>query len=213
MTLCHYCAKAVENKNVFVERKFANVCRNYVTNHKKVPLRKVAVLALLVAARVVNGDKSSLSAPPVVAKYIVSTMNEGLKSEPFIADGFTVAELATAITDLCAFEENINILIETSVLDTLTQMVTKRAHRDLQECALNALWSLLSYETHNKVRERNSLMEQLRTFETSREAELSQAAKRVIIKLEKLNAPATGESLNLLTSHVKAVRFFSRSER
>ena len=150
------------------------------------------MLALLIASRVwTEQDSACLSTPPLIAECFVSSMNERLKSEPFTADDFEVPELATAITNLCSLPENINTFMQTQVLATLTNMLHMNAKSHLQECALNALWSLTSKDTHNKVRERGNLMEQLRMLETSPTDELKQAAKRVLIKLEQLNKPVS----------------------
>ena len=185
ISIAYECSHAVENKPIFEGLWFAREARHFIVDKEP----DLGLTVLFTIANVIKGDETKyLDAPISLCQELVRLLNRTSSGPTSTKEkGFTGVQLAKAVLDLIRYPGNIPRFVNAKVVTPLIRMLDTHESNP-QECALNAIWSLTTAETHGDIR-CNELMEKLRDLVVSPYPEVKQAARRLLIKMDQFSKP------------------------
>ena len=152
----------------------------------KVKNKKIALLALLCLAYLVNEDTNHLiSADETLLCFIITMLNKAYQSEDRTCIGFSATELVEGLSHLAINDNNKKILGKNGAIPVLTRILQTPNDDEETESGARALW-MLSFDETNKVEmsKQEGTLETLRTLQHSENFEVQRAAAGAVWEIE-----------------------------
>lgn len=182
LMILFHCCRASGNKPMYQKLDYVNCTKKFL-NPSKYKTKDVTTVYFTMSHVYAKEETSLLKLDSTTVKYIVDCLRNAASSRDSMYDGWHIREIMLAIDNLTANQDNIDSFVQHSAVSGLLQALNIDSVYE-QECALNAIWSLVTDRTKSIVASTDYLIEKLEHLKNCEHREIQQAAKRILAKVK-----------------------------